>query len=76
MDVPVGCYACGATARRSAGARVLADRGEIGADDDAVLVATGTGDTEVDDEGVDEAAVETVAVERFRAAIDAHLDAD
>jgi hypothetical protein len=76
MDVPVGCYASCATARRSAGARVLADRGEIGADDDAVLVATGTGDTEVDDEGVDEAAVETVAVERFRAAIDAHLDAD
>lgn len=76
MDVPVGCYACGATARRSVGARVLAHRGEIGADDDAVLVATGTGDTEVDDEGVDEAAVETVAVERFRAAIDAHLDAD
>jgi hypothetical protein len=76
MDVPVGCYASVATARWSAGARVLADRGEIGVDDDAVLVATGTGDTEADDEGVDEAAVETVAVEELPAAIDAHLEAN
>ena len=49
-------------------ARALADRDEIGPDDDVVLVATGTGYTERD---VEEVAVEapTVALDELDAAV-------
>jgi len=65
-----------ASATTLAGARVLADRGELDADDDVVLVATGTGYTESDGGEADEAPAETVDIERLTAAIDAHLDAE
>jgi len=68
-----GLFVESACATSLAGARVLAERGDLGADEDVVLVATGTGFTERD---VDEPAVEarTVPMADLDAAVGDLLD--
>jgi threonine synthase len=68
LDARAGLHVETACATSLAGARALADRDEIGPDDDVVLVATGTGYTERD---IEEVAVEapTVALDELDAAV-------